>query len=326
MGFKLVIMATGPMDTHLTEEQAEEWPRRLRELVPDIEIESCPSVEEAMDVIGDADAAFGNVIPELFERAKRLRWVQSPRVAPKAGYYHRALVDSDVVVTNMRGIFSDLIGAHIMAFLLAFSRGMHVYLPRQLRREWNKDAPTVYLPEATAVIVGVGGIGAEAARLCSQFGITVLGVDARVTELPPGVSELYRPDRLHEVLPRADFLVVTVPETPETIGMFAAPVFRLMKSTAYLINIGRGATVVLDDLVAALRAGEIAGAGLDVYETEPLPPDHPLWTTPGVLMTPHMAASGPYVEERRAEIFMDNCVRFNEGRELRNVVDKARWF
>ena len=326
MGFKLVIMATGPMDTHLTEEQAEEWPRRLRELVPDIEIESCPSVEEAMDVIADADAAFGNVIPELFERAKRLRWVQSPRVAPKAGYYHRALVHSDVVVTNMRGIFSDLIGAHIMAFLLAFSRGMHVYLPRQLRREWEKEAPTVYLPEATAVIVGVGGIGAEAARLCSQFGITVLGVDARVTEPPPGVSELYRPDRLHEVLPRADFLVVTVPETPETVGMFAAPVFRLMKSTAYLINIGRGATVVLDDLVAALRAGEIAGAGLDVYETEPLPPDHPLWTTAGVLMTPHMAASGPYVEERRAEIFMDNCVRFNEGKEMRNVVDKARWF
>ena len=326
MGFKLVIVATGPMDTHLTEEQAEEWPRRLRELVPDIEIESCPSVEEAMDVIADADAAFGNVIPELFERAARLRWVQSPRVAPKAGYYHRALVDSDVVVTNMRGIFSDIIGAHIMAFLLAFSRGMHVYLPRQLRREWNKDAPTVYLPEATAVIVGVGGIGAEAARLCSQFGITVLGVDARVTEPPPGVSELYGPDRFHEVLPRADFLLVTVPETPETTGMFAAPVFRLMKSTAYLINIGRGATVVLDDLVAALRAGEIAGAGLDVYETEPLPPDHPLWTTPGVLMTPHMAASGPYVEERRAEIFMDNCVRFNEDRELRNVVDKARWF
>ena len=326
MGFKLVIMAEGPTDTHLTDEQAEEWPRRLRELVPGIEIESCPSVEEAMDVIGDADAAFGDVIPELFERAGRLRWIQSPRAAPKAGYYHRTLVDSDVVVTNMRGIFGDHIGPHIMALLLAFSRGMHVYLPRQLRREWNKGAPTVYLREATAVIVGVGSIGAEAARLCSQFGITVLGVDARVTEPPPGVAELYGPDRLHEVLPRADFLVVTVPETPETAGMFAAPLFRLMKSTAYLINIGRGATVVLDDLVDALRGGEIAGAGLDVYETEPLPRDHPLWTTPGVLMTPHVAAAGPYMEERRAEVFMDNCVRFNEGRELRNVVDKARWF
>ena len=326
MGFKLVMMAAGPTDTHLTGEQAEEWPRRLRELIPDIEIASCPSVEEAMDAIGDADAAFGDVIPELFERASRLRWVQCPRAAPKPGYYHPALIDSDVVVTNMRGIFGDHIGAHIMAFLLAFSRGMHVYLPQQLGREWKKGAPTVYLPEATAVIVGVGGIGAEAARLCSHFGMTVLGVDARVTEPPPGVSELYGPDRLHEVLPRADFVVVTVPDTPETRGMFAAPLFGLMKPTAYLINIGRGPTVVLDDLVEALRCGEIAGAGLDVYETEPLPPDHPLWTTPGVLMTPHVAADGPYVEERRAELFMDNCVRFDEGRELRNVVDKAKWF
>ena len=326
MGFKLVIIATGPGEAHLTERQAEEWPRRLRELLPDIEITSCPSVEEAMDVIGDADAAFGDVIPELFAHAGRLRWIQSPRAAPKAGYYHPALIDSDVVVTNMRGIFSDHIGAHVMAFLLAFSRGMHVYLPRQLGREWTKGAQTVYLPEATAVIVGAGGIGAEAARLCSEFGVTVLGVDARVTEPPPGVSELYSPDRLHEALPRADFVVVTVPHTPETEGMFAAPLFRLMKPTAYLINIGRGATVVLDDLVDALRSGEIAGAGLDVYETEPLPPDHPLWTTPGVLMTPHVAADGPYVEERRAEVFFDNCVRFDEGRELRNVVDKARWF
>ena len=119
---------------------------------------------------------------------------------------------------------------------------------------------------------------------------------------------------------------MTVPDTPETRGMFAAPLFGLMKPTAHLINIGRGPTVVLDDLVEALRCGEIAGAGLDVYETEPLPPDHPLWTTPGVLMTPHVAADGPYVEERRAELFMDNCVRFDEGRDLRNVVDKARWF
>jgi phosphoglycerate dehydrogenase-like enzyme len=326
MGFRLLIICTGPSETHLNQHQAEEWPRRLAKLVPDIQIDSCHSVEEAMDVIGEADAAFGEVIPELFQRAKRLQWVQSPRAAPKAGYYHPALIDSDVVVTNMRGIFSDHIGAHIMSFVLAFSRGLHVYLPQQLRREWKSGAPVVYLPEATAVIVGVGAIGSEVARLCSEFGMTVVGVDARTTEPPPGVSNLYTPDRLPEVLPRADFLIVTVPETPETRRMFAASVFRLMKPTAYLINIGRGATVVLDDLVEALRGGEIAGAGLDVYETEPLPADHLLWTTPGALMTPHMAADGPYVEERRAEVFMDNCVRFDEGRELRNIVDKAKWF
>ena len=96
-----------------------------------------------------------------------------------------------------------------------------------------------------------------------------------------------------------------------------------MKTSAYLINIGRGATVVLDDLVSALRDGDIAGAALDVFQVEPLPADHPLWTAPGVLITPHVAGSGPYLEERRAEVFLDNCVRFSEGRPLRNVVDKA---
>ena len=131
---------------------------------------------------------------------------------------------------------------------------------------------------------------------------------------------------LLEVLPRADFVLVTVPETPETQGMFAREQFRAMKDSAFFINIGRGATTVLDDLVDALRAGEIAGAGLDVFQVEPLPAGHPLWTTPGVLITPHVAGVGPYLDDRRTELFVDNCKRFNEGRPLRNVVDKANWF
>jgi phosphoglycerate dehydrogenase-like enzyme len=185
----------------------------------------------------------------------------------------------------------------------------------------------LYLPESTALILGVGGIGGETARLCADFGITVLGVDARLTEPPPGVSELHGPEALDGLLPRADFVIVTVPETPSTQGMIAADQLRAMKPSAYLINIGRGATVKLDDLDAALRSGEIAGAALDVFETEPLPPGHPLWTAPGMLITPHVAAaSGSNLDQRREELFMDNCVRFNEGRPLRNVVDKANWF
>ena len=108
--------------------------------------------------------------------------------------------------------------------------------------------------------------------------------------------------------------------------MFGTEQFRLMKREAFFINIGRGATVLLDDLVAALNGGEIAGAALDVFQVEPLPSDHPLWTAPGVLITPHVAASGPYIDDRRTELFLDNCIRFNEGRPLRNVVDKANWF
>ena len=116
--------------------------------------------------------------------------------------------------------------------------------------------------------------------MCAAFGMTVIGVDARrsdaLADVPWGVAELHRPDALDEVLPRGDFVIVTVPETPETQGMFGAEEFRLMKDSAFFINVGRGATVVLDDLVAALHGGEIAGAGMDVFEIEPLPADHPL--------------------------------------------------
>ena len=154
----------------------------------------------------------------------------------------------------------------------------------------------------------------------------VIGVDPRLDQTPPGVAELVRPGDLASALPQGDFVIVTVPETPETQGLFAATQFKAMKNTAFFINIGRGATVKLDDLVDALRAGEIAGAGLDVFQTEPLPAGHALWSIPGVLITPHVAGDGPYLQERRTDLFIDNCVRFNEGRPLRNVVDKANWF
>jgi phosphoglycerate dehydrogenase-like enzyme len=184
----------------------------------------------------------------------------------------------------------------------------------------------VHLPEATALIVGVGGIGAEAARLLSAFGVTVLGTDARRTTAPDGVAELHRPEALDELLPRADFVILTVPHTPATEGFFDRGRFKRMKPTAFFINIGRGMTTKLDDLVAALEAGEIAGAALDVYEQEPLPGDHRLWTLPNVLLTPHMAGHGPYLDDRRFQIIVDNCRAFAGGRALRNVVDKSSWF
>lgn len=325
MGFRLLFLhpgGDGQGESGLTSS----WLERLKAAVPDVTVDVCLSVEEATKVVAEADAAFGNIVPELFARATKLRWIAGPQAGPRAGYYHQALIDSDVVVTNVRGVYSDHISAHIMAFVLTFARGLHRYIPQQLQRDWRPGVETVHLPEATAVILGVGGIGAETARLCSALGMKVIGVDARLREAPPGVAELHPPESLDTLLPSADFVIVTVPETPETQGMFAADRFRLMKPSAYFINIGRGATVVLDDLTSALQNGEIAGAALDVFQTEPLPADHPLWTAPGALITPHVAAAGPDLDERRTELFVDNCVRFNGGRPLRNVVDKARWF
>ena len=324
MTFKLVILE--PRDPGAATPAARSWPDKIREVVPGVDIQYCTTAEQAAEAIVDADAAFGDIVPELFERAQKLQWIQSPQAGPKAGYYHEGLVRSDVVVTNMRGIFNDHISAHIMSYVLMFARGLHVYRDRQRDGEWTKGYDTVYLPEATAVIVGVGGIGGETARLCAEFGMTVIGVDARVTKPLPGVSELYPPDALEEVIPRADFLIVTVPETPSTQGLFNRETLSAMKRTAFFINIGRGATTNLSDLAEMVAAGEIAGAALDVYEIEPLPSSHPLWRLPKVILTPHVAADGPYIDDRRTEVFVDNCVRFSEGLPLRNVVDKAQWF
>ena len=323
MAFKLLMMNPG----NLSERgPIDDWPARLKQAIPDIEVVICPSVDEAMGPIQDADAAFGDIAPELLARARRLRWIACPQAGPRAGYYYQALIDSDVVVTNTREIYNDRIGPHILSFVLAFARGLHLYMPNQLQQRWRPVYDTVHLPDSTAVIVGVGGIGGETARLCAEFGMRVIGIDPRRSEAPPGVAELYSPEALHDHLPEGDFVIVTVPETPETQGMFGSEQFRLMRPSAFFINIGRGATVLLDDLDAALRSGKIAGAGLDVFEIEPLPPNHPLWTAPGVLITPHVASDGPYLDVRRFELFIDNCIRFNDGQPLRNVVDKARWF
>jgi phosphoglycerate dehydrogenase-like enzyme len=318
MAFKMVILPPSAQ---------EDWPEKIMDLVPGAEVKLFHRAEDAMEDIEDADAAYGTVTPELFARAKKLRWVAAPMAGLGGQWFHEALVNSDVVVTNIRGIYSDHISAHIMAFLLAFSRHLDQYISQQYNREWNRLDAAVYLPESTALIIGVGGIGSETARLCAAFGMRVIGVDPRTAEAPPYVAELHRPEALDSVLGRADFVILTTPETPGTRGMMNAEKFRLMKPTAYFINIGRGACVVLDDLVEALESGRIAGAGLDVFQIEPLPPDHPLWTMPGVLMTPHVASNeAPYLAQRRTDILMENCRRFAGGEPLANVVDKANWF
>ncbi|MEO8627635.1 MAG: D-2-hydroxyacid dehydrogenase, partial [Betaproteobacteria bacterium] len=273
-------------DSHI----ADRYPAALKEMLPDVEVVLARTRAEADLHIADSHAAFGNLPPDLFARAKRLRWIQGPQAGPDPAFYHPALVASEVMVTNMRGIFNDHISAHILAMVLAFARGLPRYWTQQAKREWMTGAPTFYLPECTAVILGVGGIGAETARLCAEFGMQVIGVDPRLSSPPLGVTELVPPEKMHDAVHRGDFVIVTVPESPATRGMFDAAFFARMKPGAVFINIGRGATVKLADLDAALRSGQLSGAGLDVFEHEPLPADHPLWDAPGMLITPHVAA------------------------------------
>ncbi|MAF09194.1 hydroxyacid dehydrogenase [Candidatus Poribacteria bacterium] len=309
--------------------RAREWSRRLREMCPEYGIALPETDEDARREITDADAAFGVVPPEALAVADRLAWIQSPAAGPAAGYYYPELVAHPVQVCNPRGVYNDHIGQHVVMYMLALARGLPYYMEAQRERRWDTRARKkgyVDLKTSTALVVGVGGIGHEIARLCNAFGMRVIGVDARWEYDPPDI-ERRSPDELDDALPEADFVLVATPHTPETEGMWNSARFSLMKGSAYFVNIGRGMTTRLDDLVDALEADEIAGCALDVFETEPLPAAHPLWGMENVILTPHIAvADAEDVGERTIGLFLDNARRLSAGEPLRNVVDKAMWF
>jgi phosphoglycerate dehydrogenase-like enzyme len=310
-------------------ELQQQWARRLEQTLPQYRVVVPQTDDEARRELVDADAAYGWVPPEALESAQKLRWLQNPQAGPAPGYYYLALIDHPVVVCNPRGIYFDHISHHIMMFMLALSRGLPYYVEAQKQHRWDKEArrsPYIYLSDATALIVGVGGIGHETARLCLAFGMTVLGIDPRPEYEIPG-AEVHPTADLDTLLPRADFVISTTPHTPETEGMWQAERFRLMKSTAYFINVGRGKTTKLDDLVEAVERGVIAGCGLDVFEEEPLPSEHRLWTLQNVLLTPHVAIrDAENITERRFELLIDNARRFAADEPLHNIVNKAAWY
>jgi phosphoglycerate dehydrogenase-like enzyme len=213
--------------------------------------------------------------------------------------------------------------------LLALARNLPVYLRQQERREWVRhlaDEDILHLPASTVLVVGVGGIGAEIARMVRALGAKVIGIDPRRVEPSEGMEAIFPPEQLDALLPLADAVVLTMPHTPETEGLIDAGRLALMRPHALLVNIGRGATVRLDPLVDALRERRLGGAALDVFEQEPLPPEHPLWREPLALLTPHVAVVGPHIVERRLAVLCDNARRFASGQPLVNVVDKARWY
>ena len=305
-----------------------DWAQRMREEIPGLDVVIVDDEANAAQELIDADGAYGWVSPEVLPNVERLRLLQNPMAGPPVGWYYAELAEHSVVVSNPRGIYSDHIAQHIMMYMLALARGLPYYSAAQAEGRWDVGARQrgyVELSEATVLINGIGGIGAEAARLCAAFGCRVIGVDPD----PYGDFEgdLVAPSELDERLPEADFIVTTVPHTPETEFMWNAERFALMKSSAYFINIGRGMTCKLDDLVSALDSGSIAGAGLDVYEIEPLPEGHPLWQAENVILTPHIAvADAENIPERRYELILENARRLVAGREFVNVVDKEKWY
>lgn len=318
---------------------------KIREAAGEMEVVNCASNEEALAAMPDADAFFGKLTPELLAAAPKLRWVQSP-TASLEHYVFPELVEHSAVLTNMRGLFSDAIADQVFGYILCFSRNLHTYIRRQQQASWEPvggeqgrpkftvgpatvgsiDLAHPSLSEMTLGVIGLGAIGAEIARRGACFGMRVLAVDPQREDAPEGVESLWKPERLDDLLAESDFVVICAPHTPETEKLFVRDRIRKMKRSAVLINIGRGVIVDLADLTAALEAGEIAGAALDVYEVEPLPADHPLWKRDDVILTPHVAGFSPRIAERHLGVLLENVGRFQRGDELINVADKRKWY
>lgn len=310
-------------------ETTDGWAPLVAAAAPGLRVRVAGGREEALAWLPSAEAAFGTLDPELLAAAPALRWLQAPAAAPPAGYYFPELVAHPVEVTNFRGIYNDHVAVHAVAMVLALARGLPRYLRQQVRAEWTRhlaDEDVLHLPEATVLVLGVGGIGAEIGRMMRAFGSRVLGVDPRRTEAPEGFERLYSPGELDALLPAADAVVLTLPHTPESEGLIDAARLALMPAHCLLVNIGRGATVRLDAVARALQEGRLGGVGLDVFEEEPLPADHPLWREPRAVLTPHVAVVGPYIDDRRLQVFRENASRFMTGQPLLNVVDKALWY
>lgn len=259
-----------------------------------------------------------------WDSATDLRWIQWAGAGVDTLLFPN-LVESDVMVTNMRGIFDRPMAEYALGLVLALAKGFPETLNAQRERRWAFRL-TERIEGSNALVVGVGSIGRVIARFLRSAGMNVHGVGRTARGGDPDFGRVHGIADLDRLLAEADYVVLITPLTAETRGLFGAAEFAAMKPTARFINIGRGALVDETALVEALTRGAIAGAGLDVYETEPLPEDSPFWSLDNVILSPHMSGDYKGCHTHMAEVFLDNFHRYRAGEPLRNVVDKRAGF
>jgi len=285
------------------------------------------SLDELNHVLPEVDVVFGALNAEMFARAKNLRWLQATEAGVDTLLFPE-LIKSDVVVTNMARMFAPAISETGIGMLLSLTRGfVQHYFPQFQKRTWKSERNLVEVEGMTAGIVGMGGIGqCFATKLHYGFNMKILATDAKPMAKPIFVDTLREPGWLMEMVPQVDLLVGAAPSTPQTANMFNEKVFRSMKKTAYFLGMSRGALTDETALARALKEGWIAGAGLDVAKTEPLPASSPLWDCPNLIITCHSSGFAPPRRLRLMGLLVENVRRYSSGLPLMNVVDKQRGY
>ena len=302
----------------------------LQSAAPGLTVVVARDRAEALREVVDADAVIGGCAADLLAAGPQLRWIQHFSAGVERCVSIPGFASRGIVLTNMQKIAGPVMSEHVLALMFGLSRGLAAYVPRQAAGDWAQDA----VPEGrlwmlegkTMFVAGLGGIGMEVARRANALGMNVIATRNTPSEKPPFVSEQGLPGDLLSFAARADVIVNALPLTPETKGVFDRRAFDAAKHGALFINVGRGGTVVTADLLAALEDGLIGGAGLDVTDPEPLPPDHPLWRVPNVLITPHVAAATDLGEEPRWLIARENLRRYAAGGKLLSEVSVEKGY
>jgi phosphoglycerate dehydrogenase-like enzyme len=312
------ILLWSPLDDYLVD---------VLKAVEGVEFIRIGTVEELVQHLPGTDALvlLGTLYSEevakaVHERADRLRWIQLTTAGYDGISFHG--VPASVVVTNAGHIHAPLIAEHALTLLTALVRRLPCYGEGKARRAWDRNIPLPLstLEEANVVILGYGGIGREIARRLKAFGSRVTAV-ARSERSDEFADHIVASSRFHEALGEADALIVASALTPETKGMVDAAALAALPRGSVLVNIARGGVVDAMAVVDALSSGHLYGAGLDVTDPEPLPSDHPLWTCPNLIVTPHVAAFGSAAVRRRfADLLTDNIARFKQGYALQHRV------
>lgn len=270
--------------------------------------------------LSPAEVIIGNPKVSMMPACRALRWLQTGS-AGVDGYL--SVVPHGILFTNVTGAFGHAISEHMLACWLMLYKKLHLYRDNQPQGLWRDHGQVRSVKGSTVLAIGMGDIGGRFAQAAKALGCYVIGVRRTPSEPPPYADEIHTSSAIDSLLPRADVVALSLPNTPETTGMFHAGRLALMKPGAILLNVGRGNAVDSAALCAALESGKLGGAALDVTDPEPLPPDHPLWRQPNVLITPHISGAF-HLEETRdnmLSICLENIRRYRAGEPLRNQID-----
>jgi phosphoglycerate dehydrogenase-like enzyme len=313
------------------------WPGReaaFAAVAPKAQVVVAKDMVSAVAATADADVIIG-FNPEIcaakiIDNAKQLRWVASLAAGVENCVALPGIRNRNLLVTNMRGVDAPVIAEHAVALAMALAHGLDTFAVDTSKGVWSVEhgatTPIQTLDGKTMLVVGLGGIGTEVALRAHALGMKVVATRDNNRDKPDFVSYVGLPDELLALAKSADVIVNAVPLTPQTTGMYDAKFFAALKPTAYFINVGRGASAVTADLVSALNEHRLAGAGLDVVDTEPLPADNPLWHAPHVLITPHISSRSDLPAEGRWTLAVENLRRYANGEKMLSVVDLAKGY